>query len=134
MAIDDRATAEAWLNRVAEHIDKDAVRERTILAQNLATLGMRSQTPALLKQARQITSELTKRSDADQWVWYQYAQLAEQAGELEVAEKGYRKALELDPELQGARNNLAMVLDQERPAGCGRSAATSQTSDGGVTK
>lgn len=115
-AVSERTIAEAWLNRAASHIAPDATTELLALAENWWLLATRTGAPAYRIRAREILDELVQRSDAPATVWSQRGALAEQEGDLRVAEASYREALRRDASLHSARNNLAMVLiTKEQP-------------------
>lgn len=121
-AVPDRATAERWLERVAEHIDEGAADERARLAQHWSRLATRFEATDLHARALSILDELVPRANGtdlttDGSLWLQHAITAEQAGDRDAAEQSYRQALERDPDLPVAHNNLAMLLiEGESPA------------------
>jgi Tfp pilus assembly protein PilF len=95
-------------------IDSSSLPERMMLAQSWAVLSRRSNlhehasalTLHLELAARMLES--APRTTGQEWL--AVGMLYEMASQLPAAERSYRRALELTPDLPIAQNNLAMLL------------------------
>lgn len=99
-----------WLESVQAAIPDDSWDERAALAQAWWTLGQRDSFGPYLDRGREQAKALSQIPAASAELWYFLGTIGEADGDLGVAEKAYRRAIELDPETIFARNNLAMVL------------------------
>ncbi|MCC6681747.1 MAG: tetratricopeptide repeat protein [Phycisphaeraceae bacterium] len=110
LAISDVKIAATWLHEVEPHTPPTAADEQAQLAQGWWSLFLRSADVAHRDSAQNWIEQATATGHADGPAWVLQAIIAELSGRLEQAEIAYRKALELDPKLVIADNNLAMVL------------------------
>ncbi|HEX7008886.1 MAG TPA: tetratricopeptide repeat protein, partial [Phycisphaeraceae bacterium] len=113
LAMPDPATAKAWLERVSPYVADDAVDEQVTLAQSWWLLADRFQRPDFRQPARQIVERIIQQPNASAQAWHMRALMAEHQQDAATAQASYRKALELNPDLHVARNNLAMLLAQD---------------------
>jgi tetratricopeptide (TPR) repeat protein len=104
------ATAAAWLDRLAPGIAKDAIPEQALLATAWFQLSVMAKDKAYRDKSRQILEELIPRSGKNHDAYYVRAIVDEYEGDTKSAEAMYRKALELQPNLPVAQNNLAMLI------------------------
>ncbi len=110
LAISDVKTAAQWLHEVEPHTPSGAADEQAQLAQGWWSLFLRSGDVANRDSAQHWIELATATGQADASAWVLQAIMAELSGRLDQAETAYRKALELDPKMVIADNNLAMVL------------------------
>lgn len=110
LSVTSTRQAGRWLETVESAIHAEAADERASLAQAWWTLGLRDSYPAYLERGRALANELTQRPDASAALWFFVGTMAEADGDLNAAGQAYREALQLDPDLASANNNMAMVL------------------------
>jgi len=109
--IESTDVAADWLQRVTPAIPEDADEERLALAAAWFDLEQREDGGAEYgKKARAIAEELVEQEDVSARAVFTLAVMADNDEEYDVAESSYRWALELDPDMVVAKNNLAMVL------------------------
>jgi Tfp pilus assembly protein PilF len=99
-----------WLERVAPVIPSDNTEERAILAAGYRVLADRTKDPAHKKISQQMFDELMARKDVPPITLLAGGMAAERDKDFATAEKAYRKAIELNPKLAEAKNNLAMII------------------------
>ncbi len=115
LLVGDPPTAAAWLNRIAPVIPEPAIEEQIALANVWYQLALRSKDAHHRQNATDLLNRLAARNDKNAAVLFARAVVDAQAGRMAEAEKGYRKAMELDENLPLAQNNLAMILaDRDR--------------------
>ena len=107
--------AAGWLDEVAPLIPEDASDERIALASAWNQMAERTQQPAYRDKARTLLEALAARPDVTGKAIFALAVVAERDTNYADAETFYRRAIELDPSLTAARNNLAMryITDNE---------------------
>ena len=113
LSVSDNSTvATSWLERVSTVIPEsaDADDERIILAQLWQTMGLRSNDPRLIEKAKAILNQIAARPEKSPKLLFSLAVVEESSGNLEDAEKLYRRALEMKPDFAAVQNNLAMVI------------------------
>lgn len=106
----DGASALVWLRMCEPHVPADSPPAQLALARAWGGAWERFRTLELSAGARRVLDALIARGDASADALWVAANLAEQRGEVEVAEAGYRAALAKDPRHLAAMNNLAMIL------------------------
>ena len=107
--IQSTATSAAWLDQVAPKIPEDSIDERIALVAAWYELAERAEEDALYREkARSMLQVLVDRSDVTGRTILALAIVAERDKDFEAAETNYRMALQLDPNLAIASNNLAM--------------------------
>lgn len=99
-----------WLTRVSEVSAENSVMGQLQLAGAKAALGQKSKDPELLATARKMRARIMEQKDLTVPVMAVLASQCEQDGDLEGAEKLYRRILAIDPGLAVIKNNLAMVM------------------------
>lgn len=104
------AAAMAWLDRIAQAVPADSHAEQTRMAATWLELGRRGNQATARSRAGAILGELVKRPQAGADDWFLAGMLAEQEGRTGDAEQAYRRALDKNPLLSAANNNLAMLL------------------------
>ena len=104
----DNALAAEWLDQVAPLIPEDAIEERLALASAWYELAAKTSDPGHKQKAEGLIQALASRPDVDGRTIFALGVTAERDGNPEAAEEHYRRALELDPTLNVAKNNLAM--------------------------
>jgi tetratricopeptide (TPR) repeat protein len=109
-AVPDEERAAQWLTKAADLVPEDAPAEREALASAWYTLADRSGQEAHLSQARQLLESLSEQPDASPSALLAHAMVAERQQDHAAAEASYRRALEKEPDLPAAKNNLAMML------------------------
>ncbi|MCY2954751.1 MAG: tetratricopeptide repeat protein [Planctomycetota bacterium] len=102
--------ATSWLERVSTVIPESADDERILLAQIWQTMGQRSNDPQLIEKAKAILNQIAARPEKSPELLFSLAVVEESTGNLEEAEKLYRRALEMKPDFAAVQNNLAMVI------------------------
>lgn len=110
LAIPNHDEAASWLDQVESYLPSNSPEEQTTLSSSWNTLAARSKSSSHRQKAKRIIAETVKHPNVSANGWFLYAVLAEQDGELDAANSGYRKAIEINTEHQAARNNLAMIL------------------------
>jgi len=110
------AKAIEWLDQVAPHIPEEALNEHLALANAWFSLAQRSESPAHQHKAQALIETLAQRPDVDGKTVFALAVSQEVDGNVAAAEANYLRALELDPNLTPAKNNLAMryVTDHKK--------------------
>lgn len=105
-----------WLDTVAPHIPTDALDEHLTLANAWFSLAQRTKSPAHQQKAQALIETLAQRPDVDGKTVFALAVSQEVDGNVAAAETNYLRALELDPNLTPAKNNLAMryVTDHKK--------------------
>ena len=113
-------TARTWLQRIASALPplldddspaaRDAAQEHFLLAQAYLSLGRRESRTELIQTARDLAQQLTERPTARAGTWFTLGMIDESLRNLDDAAAAYRRAVELEPDAVGPRNNLAMVL------------------------
>lgn len=104
----DNALAAEWLDQVAPLIPEDAIEERLALASAWYELAAKTSDPGHKQKAQGLIQALAQRPDVNGMTLFALGVTAERDGNPEAAEEHYRRALELDPTLNVAKNNLAM--------------------------
>jgi len=112
----DTRDAGAWLQQVEGVLDESQLVERSAIAQAWWALGRRDKHPPYLERARTRLDALAADPDANADVWFFLGTIAEHDGQPAVAAERYRRSLELSPEAENVRNNLAMVLANDPEA------------------
>lgn len=98
-----------WLDEIGPLLPEDAVDERIALASVWYQLYERGkQVEAYRDKARALVEGVAGRPDATGKSVLALAVFSERDQDYTTAEANYRRALELDPTLTAARNNLAM--------------------------
>jgi len=108
--VPDGKAAVAWLDTVASHVPRDATAERLALSRAWHLVGSRWQRPEAHLRAKEILVPMSLAPDADVDVYLVLASALQASGDLDAAEKNYRKALSLQPDSAAAQNNLAYLL------------------------
>lgn len=110
----DTVSAE-WFDQIETLIPEDAADERIALALAWDQVFERSAQKTYRDKARALLEAVVGRPDVTGKSVLAFAVFAERAQDYAAAEANYRRALELDPALTAARNNLAMrfVLDNK---------------------
>lgn len=110
----DAATINRWMNAVEAAVPTPTLSDQIVLLQAWNDLAQRNITPAFADQVmRRLDSVeplLQAATDATASNWFVFALISEINGRDAQAAAAYRKALELDPSLAVASNNLAMLL------------------------
>jgi tetratricopeptide (TPR) repeat protein len=106
----DAPTSKAWLDRLGQVVPTDAVMDRLMLAEAYDRLGRRPSNPALIEAAAGTFRELAAHPKSGSPVLVAAASQAERSGDIVAAENYYRRALDLDPKIWLAQNNLAMII------------------------
>ena len=112
--IDDDQTVQTWLDRVEEEIPQASIHEWIRLAESWLVLAKRSGNVAYRAQARQVIDAAVEHPYVTAEAWFLRAQIAEKEENLSVAEESYRGALKLNPQLHSAKNNLSLILANQR--------------------
>ncbi|MEM9916113.1 MAG: tetratricopeptide repeat protein [Planctomycetota bacterium] len=99
-----------WLERLEPVIPAEAWSERAALAKAWWAVGMRDSYAPFRAKGREMGEALTAGPGATAELWYFVGSAAEVEGDWAAAEASYREALDRDPRLAGASNNLAMLL------------------------
>lgn len=102
------AVAIEWIDKVAPVIPNDSLNEQLALANAWFDIARRTQDPAHKQKAVNLIETLAKRPDVDGKTMFALAVSQELDGNNEAAEANYLRALEIDPNLTPAKNNLAM--------------------------
>ena len=110
MEFTDRAQAVAWIDRVATIIPADANDERVILAEGYERLGRHFESPELIKKGTDLFAQITADPKVTALALLAAGAEAERCNTPEPASDFYRRAIEKDPNLWVAKNNLAMLL------------------------
>ncbi len=108
--IKDPAKAVPWFDRVATIIPATAGDELILLAQGYDLIVQDPKDPALAKKASDLFTKVAQMPDPSTAVLLSSATHAENTGDIETAEKLYRRALAKDPNQWMAQNNLAVIL------------------------
>lgn len=108
--IADRREAVRWVDRLAEIVPHDAIREREMIAEAYDALGTMLADSKLTNIATEIYSGLLAGNVAPADILVAAASRAERYGDHATAETLYRRALAVDPNLWVADNNLAMLI------------------------
>ena len=113
----DRDAAVAWVTRVEPLVQKDqdapgAARERCDLATAWYTVGREFNDRQSLEAAKRVATPLRGRDEVAAEAWMVLAASDESLGNLQDAERQYRQALSLRPDMPDVQNNLAYVLLQ----------------------
>jgi tetratricopeptide (TPR) repeat protein len=108
--VPDGKAAVAWLDALAPHVPRDDAAERLALARAWHIAGSRWQLPEAHLHAKEILVPMSLAPDADVDVYLVLASALQASGDLDAAEKNYRKALSLQPDNAAAQNNLAYLL------------------------
>lgn len=116
--IKDETTAAEWLLQVTPHIPEAEPGERLMLASGWYALANRNAAPdnPSRQSARATLDALAARPAADAKLFFDLAVVADLGKDYAQAETWYLRALDSDPTLAVARNNLAMryVLEERR--------------------
>ena len=110
LVVQDDRTSARWLDILDQHIPDDATAERVSLAQGWYTLGQRAGNAAHLETARRILDSIVADQGDDPQALLTLALILDTTHQDEQAAACYRRALEADPMLAQAHNNLAMIL------------------------
>jgi tetratricopeptide (TPR) repeat protein len=117
---DPRVTSR-WLAEAEARIPDPTIPERMQLAlgwSRLAEQAKAASNPAArdacIQKLKGILADLEKTPDLTAVQWFQIGAWREFLAEIYAAARAYRKALEIDPELSLAQNNLAMMLARDR--------------------
>ncbi|MEM1211733.1 MAG: tetratricopeptide repeat protein [Planctomycetota bacterium] len=103
------ATAQDWLDTVAEHVDPVDSREQYQLAYGYWFTANRAFSQPLLDKARKHANFATAVPNANALAWALRGEIALASQDFADAETAYRNALE-SQDSPGLRNNLAMAL------------------------
>lgn len=106
----DRHEAVRWADRVGEIIPSTALAERGVLARVYNALGTELADAKLTSLASEMYTQLAADPKAPANLLAVAASHAERHGDLTSAESLYRRAIQLDPTLWMADNNLAMLI------------------------
>jgi tetratricopeptide (TPR) repeat protein len=114
--VPDQWAAAALLREVEPLAKKGVVLERLALAESWQVLGKRTGGASFTARARELTTDLARELNNQPHsaeVMLSLACLQEAHGDAKAAESSYRKALEMNPSLTIAQNNLAMLLARQ---------------------
>lgn len=109
----DPAACVKWLERITPVLKPEAAEEQIRLANAWHLLGVSAKNAEYQQRARTILGDLARRDEKNAEVVLALASMAGQEGRAAEAEAGYRKALSLNPDLDLACNNLAMLLAEQ---------------------
>jgi len=108
--VPDAETAAAWIQRAAKLIDAEGQGEQLQLAQAWYNLGQRTGEARFQDRAKEAVQPLIE-GEAPAALAHQMLGMIYQAEQnLAESKQHYRRAIELNPELAIAANNLAMVI------------------------
>jgi len=102
------ATAVEWIEDVTPLIPQDALNEQLALANAWFEIARRTEDPAHQHKAQNLIETLATRPDVDGRTVFALAVSQEFDKNYAAAESNYLRALQLDPNLDPAKNNLAM--------------------------
>lgn len=105
----DPAGAVDWLDACGQAVPADDRGARLRLGRAWAAAAEKFGSTELLARARQVIEEITSAAEPPAEAFYFGAVLAERAGDLMGAARGYQSAVDRDPLQANARNNLAMI-------------------------
>lgn len=105
--------AVAWLDAIEKQTPESEIDNRIALAQAWWAVGAKSNNLNAGPRARAIVETVTAQPDAPAGAWFLQGLIAESEGDLAAAAEGYRTAIKGNPNLNAAKNNLAMVLAQD---------------------
>lgn len=108
LEISDDAIAVEWIESLVPLVPENSTDERIAVASAWNELAKRTKQSSYRDKARAVLEALASRPDATGKSILALAIFAEQTQDYTSAESNYRRALELDPTLTAARNNLAM--------------------------
>lgn len=108
--IEEAQRSAEWLERAEKVIPQQSIQERITLANNWFQLGNRTNNSQYRSQGVEQLKALAYMSDASADAIVAYAILAYQLGDLNQAEKEYRRALKIKPDHPTAQNNLAILI------------------------
>jgi predicted Zn-dependent protease len=108
--IPDIKAAAAWIVQSASLCSADNLNDQALLAQAWYDHSQRWNERIGFDRARKILETLTASSSANPEWHVLLASCAEQTGDFAAAEEHYRKALQINPRLPAAQNNLAYLL------------------------
>jgi tetratricopeptide (TPR) repeat protein len=106
----DAASAAQWIEYVIPLAPNDSAADQLALATAWYNTGQRFNDAACFAKARDRLLPLSQRSNASAQVWSMLGSAQQALNNLPDAQTAYRKALQLDPGLSMARNNLAYAL------------------------
>lgn len=110
LSLSSTREAGRWLDTLDAVIPAEAWDERAALAKAWWSVGMRDSYAPFREKGRAMGETLTQGPGESGELWYFVGSAAEVDGDFTAADKAYRRALELAPELAGASNNLAMLI------------------------
>ncbi len=105
-------TSAHWLTTISGIIPQDSMDEWIVLAQAWHTLGGKTGKLQYFDATYETLEPLAARDDATSDVFLIMGMISDAKNELGSAERAYRRALQIRPDLALAQNNLAMVLDR----------------------
>ena len=117
MKTTDLSVAEKWLNKLSDITAPDDLDGQMIVAMGWFRLGKNFNYPDAINkgtmQAQKITQVATGDVKKRAVAAMLFGSLREQQGDALMAKSNYQRALELDPGLYFAANNLAMIVSKE---------------------
>jgi tetratricopeptide (TPR) repeat protein len=106
----DAQTAAAWLSTVTPYVSPNDTDDSLNLAQSWRALDERFGDSSFTDTARQMLSGLADAPAPSAKAIQMLAIIDEAEGRVDAAERGYRRALGLNPGLAVSQNNLAMFM------------------------
>jgi tetratricopeptide (TPR) repeat protein len=110
LTTDQPDLAASWLQRISASMSNAAPDEFIALATAWQALAQLSADPKYIDQARALLTDLATRAEKPAPVYFSLGLLHANQRKFPEAEQFYRRALQLDPTMSTAQNNLAMVL------------------------
>ena len=86
--------ASAWLEQVAPRLPDDSPDERLALAEAWREVGSQFSSVPALQKARDLLAPMIHRPDADVSAWALAAEVAQELGDYDTAEQGWRRLLQ----------------------------------------
>ncbi|HEY1685441.1 MAG TPA: tetratricopeptide repeat protein [Tepidisphaeraceae bacterium] len=105
----EKVTA-AWLEKVTPQITKDDPNDLLALASTWHELAVRTQNQAYAEKSKTVFAELAQQNNLPGKTLESMGVFQEQLGDSATAETMYRRAIQAQPDLPIALNNLAMIL------------------------
>jgi len=106
---------QSWLSQITPMISPDSKDEQYALASSWYAFNIQTGDPTALATARQLAQTLSLKKDADAGSHLLLGAIAERQNDHTAAINAYRRALELNPNLPVAQNNLAYQLYTSAP-------------------
>jgi tetratricopeptide (TPR) repeat protein len=106
----DRDQARRWMQRFEPMVNRESPQELLTLAQVWQTIGHRFDDQEAMQAAREAVLPLVERSDAPAAVFLLMALASDHDTDTSEAVSYYRQAIQRDPNLVLALNNLAYLL------------------------